>query len=93
MRHSLVVEGNLLHRVAPQYPLMAQQLAIEGSVLIKAVISRAGTIEQAEVTSGHPLLSPAALNAVRQWRYRPYSLNREPIEVETEIAVRFLLDR
>ena len=93
IRHSVIMEGNLLYRVAPQYPTMAQRLGIQGSVLIKALISRAGTIEQTEVVSGQPLLSAAALSAVRQWKYRPYYLNGEPVEVETEITVNFVLNR
>lgn len=93
IRRSVIMEGNLLHRVAPQYPLIAKQLGIQGSVLIKAVISRGGTIEQAAVVSGQLLLSGAALSAVRQWKYRPYYLNGEPVEVETEITVNFVLER
>jgi periplasmic protein TonB len=92
-RRSVIMEGNLLYRVAPQYPWLAQRIGIQGRVRIKAVISRAGTIEQAEVVSGHALLAGAALAAVRQWKYRPYYLNAEAIEVETEITVNFVLHR
>jgi len=66
---------------------------MEGPVLIKAVISTEGKIEQAQVVSGSPLLSAAALDAIRQWRYRPYLLNDKPVEVETEITVNFYLRR
>jgi len=62
-------------------------------VLIKAVISTEGNIEQAQVISGSPLLSKAALDAIRQWRYRSYLLNDKPVEVETEITVNFALTR
>ncbi|MBV9183588.1 MAG: energy transducer TonB [Acidobacteria bacterium] len=92
-RTSLVMEGNLLERIAPQYPTMAKQMGIQGTVLIRAEINREGRIEQAEVISGHPWLSAAALNAVRQWKYRPYYLNGEAVEVETEITVNFVLNR
>jgi protein TonB len=63
----------------------------QGAVELRAIISKAGTIENLVVVSGHPMLSRAALEAVRQWRYRPYLLNGEPIEVETDITVNFLL--
>ena len=93
VRTSVMMEGNLIHKVEPQYPAIAKQLHIEGTVIVKAVISREGIITRAEAESGQPLLIRAALDAVRQWRYRPYYLNHEPIEVETEITVNFVLQR
>jgi protein TonB len=87
------MEGNLIHRVEPQYPPIAKQLGIQGAVIVKAVISREGAIEQAQVISGQGLLSNSALAAIRQWKYRPYYLNNEPIEVETQITVNFILGR
>lgn len=93
VRTSVMMEGNLIHKVEPQYPAIAKQLHIEGSVIIQAWISRDGLIERAQVVSGHPLLTHAALDAVRQWRYRPYYLNHEPVEVETEITVNFIMHR
>ncbi len=92
-RQSVVMEGNLVHRVEPQYPMIAKQLHIQGVVILKAVISREGRIEQAETVQGQDLLSRAALEAVRQWKYRPYYLNGEPVEVETQITVNFVLER
>jgi len=80
-RQSVMMEGNLIHKVEPQYPPIAKQLHIEGTVIVKAVISREGVITRAEAESGQPLLIRAALDAVRQWRYRPYYLNHQPIEV------------
>jgi len=91
VRTSVVMEGNLIHKVEPKYPTMAKQLHIEGTVLVKAIISREGMIIRAEAERGQTLLAQAALAAVRQWRYRPYYLNHEPIEVETEITVNFVL--
>jgi protein TonB len=91
-RTSVIMEGNLIHKVEPQYPAIAKQLHIAGSVIVKAYISRDGVITRAVVESGPPLLVQAALAAVRQWRYRPYYLNHEPIEVETEIRVNFVLE-
>jgi periplasmic protein TonB len=84
-------EGNLIYRVQPAYPPLARQARIQGTVELRAIISKAGTIENLVVVSGHPLLVKSALDAVRQWRYRPYLLNHEPIEVETEVTVNFLL--
>jgi protein TonB len=92
-RTSVIMEGNLIRRVEPQYPAIAKQLHIEGTVIVKAFISRDGVITHAEAESGQTLLVQAALAAVRQWRYRPYYLNHEPIEVETEIRVNFVLQR
>lgn len=91
-RRSVIMEGNLLHKVEPQYPAIAKQLHIEGTVVVKAIISRDGVITRAEAESGQTWLAQAALTAVRQWRYRPYYLNHEPIEVETEITVNFVLE-
>jgi protein TonB len=85
------MQGYLIHRVEPIYPNVAKIAGIQGAVLIKAVISTEGKIEQAQVVSGSPWLSKAALDAIRQWRYRPYYLNGKPVEVETEITVMFTL--
>ena len=88
---SRMMEGNLLHRVQPEYPSLSRQLRIQGSVVLRAMISREGTIEKLQVLSRHPMLVQAAANAVRQWRYRPYVLNGEPVEVKTEVTVNFVL--
>ena len=93
VRVSKVMEGMLVRRIEPRYPPPAIAARIEGPVKIKAIISREGIIQQAEVLSGSPLLSRAALEAIREWRYRPYILNGEPVEVETEITVNFTLGR
>jgi protein TonB len=84
-------EGNVIYRVQPIYPTLARQARVQGTVELRAIISKAGTIENLVLVQGHPMLSAAAIEAVRQWRYRPYLLNDEPIEVETEITVSFLL--
>lgn len=91
VRVSHISEGDLVHRVQPEYPPLARQARIQGSVMLRAVISREGRIENLQVISGHPLLVPAAMAAVKQWRYRPYVLNNEPVEVETQITVNFTL--
>jgi len=86
-----VAQGLLLHQVRPQYPALARSARIQGSVVLQATIAKNGTIENLHLLSGHPLLVPAAMDAVRQWRYRPYLLNDEPVEVETTIQVNFTL--
>ena len=91
LRISHWAEGNLIYRVQPAYPPLARQARIQGPVQLRAIISKAGTIEHLTVESGHPMLSGAAIDAVRQWRYRPYLLNDEPVEIETEITVNFVL--
>ena len=90
-RVSRMMEGNLMLRVQPLYPPLARQARIQGQVVIRAVISRNGMIENLQVLSGHPMLVQAAIDAVKQWRYRPYFLNGEPVEVETQVTVNFLL--
>ena len=90
-RVSHVMEGNLIRRVQPEYPALAKQARIQGSVVLRAVIDREGTIQDLHVISGHPLLVQAAINAVRQWRYKPYYLNDQPVEVETQVTVNFTL--
>ena len=90
-RVSRMMQGNLIHRVEPTYPPLARQARIQGLVLLRAIISKEGTIENLQVVSGHPLLVQAAVDAVRQWRYRPYVLNGDPVEVETQVTVNFLL--
>lgn len=84
-------EGNLIYRVQPIYPALARQARIQGAVQLRAVISKTGTIERLAVENGHLMLAGSAIDAVRQWRYRPYLLNDEPVEIETEITVNFVL--
>jgi protein TonB len=81
----------LVHKVQPAYPALARSARIQGVVVLEAMISKQGTIENLRLLSGHPMLAPAAIDAVRQWRYRPYILNGEPVEVETQITVNFAL--
>jgi len=90
-RTSSMLEGSLIRRVDPVYPPLARAARIQGPVLLAAVISKDGTIEHLRTISGHPMLVPAAISAVSQWRYRPYILNGNAIEVETQITVNFIL--
>lgn len=91
LRISSMLQGSLVHRVEPAYPPLAKAARVQGPVVLEAVISKTGTIENLQLISGHPLLAPAAIDAVRQWRYKPYILNEEAIEVETQITVNFTL--
>ena len=87
-----VVQAQLISRIEPRYPTLALETRTQGTVRLRAIISRDGRITALEVLSGHPLLVQAALDAVRQWRYRPTMLNGEPVEVETSITVYFRLE-
>ena len=90
-RPSSLLEGSLIRRVQPVYPYPAKMAHVQGAVILSAIIDKSGSIENLRVLSGHPLLVGAAVEAVSQWRYRPYILNSEPIEVETQITVKFTL--
>ena len=81
----------LLREVKPAYPSLARAARIQGTVKIEAILSADGTVRDARVVSGHPLLVAAALNAVRQWLYRPTVLNDVPVEVKLAIDVNFTL--
>ncbi len=86
-----VSQGLLVHKVTPQYPPLAKQARIQGVVVLQALIGKDGTITGLHVVSGHPMLTNAALEAVKEWKYKPYYLNGEPVEVETTINVNFSL--
>ena len=86
---SQLEEGQLVNRVEPVYPHIAAISGIQGQVKLHAIIARDGRIQSLNVISGPPLLVRAALDAVEQWRYRPYVLNGEAVEVETLITVNF----
>jgi protein TonB len=86
---SQLTEGQLVNRVEPVYPHIAAISGIQGQVKLHAIIGRDGRIQSLSAISGHPLLLRAALEAVEQWRYRPYVLNGETVEVETFITVNF----
>jgi protein TonB len=86
-----VATGLLIRKVTPNYPQLAKQARIQGSVVLQAEISKDGTIQNLQLISGHPMLAPAAIEAVKQWRYKPYLLNGEPVAVETQVVVNFSL--
>jgi periplasmic protein TonB len=87
-----VAQGLLIHETRPIYPTLALQARIQGAVLLQAVIARDGTVQDLRAVRGHPMLVSAALDAVRSWRYKPYMLNQQPVEVDTQITVNFTLD-
>ena len=86
-----VSQGLLVHKVTPQYPPLARQARIQGVVVLQALIGKDGGIQNLHVVSGHPMLTNSALEAVKEWKYKPYYLNGEPVEVETTINVNFSL--
>jgi len=81
-----------VHKVLPQYPIIAKQVGVHGQVVLMAIIGKDGHVEQLKAISGHPMLVPSAVHAVEQWQYRPYLLNHEPVEVQTQITVNFVLN-
>lgn len=91
IRVSHMDPGSLIYQVQPVYPPLARAARVEGPVVLAALISKDGTIENLRALAGHPMLVRSAEEAVGKWRYRPYILNNEPVEVETQITVNFLL--
>src|SRR5271165_131340 len=86
-----VSQGLLISKVQPTYPPLARQARVQGTVVLQALIGKDGSVQNLTVISGHPMLIQAAMDAVKQWRYRPYLLNGEPVLVETTINVNFEL--
>ena len=86
-----ITKGLLTYRIEPSYPVVAREARIQGAVVLAAIIDKEGNIENLQLLGGHPILAPAAINAVKQWRYKPYLLNGEPVEIETTITVNFEL--
>jgi TonB family protein len=86
-----VSTGLLIKKVQPQYPEDAKQARIQGQVVLQAEIDKNGDVEELTLVSGHPMLAPAAIEAVKQWKYKPYLLNGQPVKVETQVVVVFQL--
>lgn len=86
-----VTQGMVLSKVQPIYPADAKAARIQGSVVIGVVIGKDGNIQSERLVSGHPLLAPAAMDAVKQWKYRPYLLNGQAVEVDTQVTINFTL--
>jgi TonB family protein len=92
-QHASVVPGKLVKRVSPEYPAEARQKSIQGTVVLNVILHKDGSVTVRGVAEGDPLLSPAAIAAVQQWRYEPWSFNGQPIDLETKISVVFALDQ
>ncbi len=88
-----VMEGIAIRKTMPVYPAIAREAHVQGVVTLQATIAKNGTIENLRVVNGPAMLQQAAINAVKAWRYRPYLLNGEPVEVETTVNVDFSLGR
>ncbi|HXJ85680.1 MAG TPA: energy transducer TonB [Candidatus Binatia bacterium] len=86
-----VTRGLLIQKIEPQYPPLARAARVQGEVVLSAIIDANGQITNLQLVSGHPMLVPSAISAVKQWRYKPYLLNGQPVEVETTITVIFSL--
>ena len=80
-----------MRKVQAQYPADARAARVEGPVVLGVVINETGDVESVKLINGDPLLAPAAIDAVKQWKYRPYILNGEPTVVETTVTVQFAL--
>jgi TonB family protein len=88
-----VGEGLIVSKVEPVYPPLARAARIQGAVVLKALINQTGDVESLDLVSGHPMLGPAAIEAVKQWKYRPYMLNGNAVRVETQVTVNFALSQ
>jgi TonB family protein len=86
-----IVQALLLKRVAPVYPPLARQARIQATVVLNIVINKSGEVRDIQLYSGHPILAPAAIEAVKQWRYRPYEQNGQPVEIKTTVQINFTL--
>jgi len=91
---SRFMQSKLIFTVQPEYPMLAARTRVQGTVVLEAVVTRSGTIDPSRlrVVRGHPMLTPAAVEAVKKWRYQPTVLNGEPVEVLAEITVNFTLN-
>jgi bla regulator protein BlaR1 len=88
-----VMQKLIREKVPPQYPDEARKARIQGTVVLDATISKTGDIENLRLISGHPMLAPAAIEAVKQWKYKPYLLKGEPVGVETQVQINFMLGK
>jgi TonB family protein len=85
--------GRLINKVVPMYPAAAKLQGVQGTVILNGVISKEGHFKKLQVLAGPPMLQQPAIDAVRQWAYTPYLLDGQPVEVETDVNVVFVLGR
>lgn len=78
-------------KVIPEYPAGAMANGVQGTVVLRVIVNREGAVSHVDMVSGHPLLIPAAIEAVKQWKYKPFLVKRRPVEVETTVEVKFAL--
>jgi protein TonB len=88
-----VSQGLLIKKIAPSYPASSLRMRVEGTVQLLATVSKDGDITHIKVLSGEPQLTKAASDAVKQWKYKPYLLNGEPVEIQTQITINFRLPK
>jgi protein TonB len=86
-----VMQAMIAKKVRPEYPADAKKDHIQGVVVMKVTIDKEGNVHNLQLISGHPALAQSAIDAVKQWKYKPYLLNGEPVEVETQVTVNFTL--
>ncbi|MFZ0802921.1 MAG: energy transducer TonB [Terriglobales bacterium] len=86
-----VAQGLIIKKVQPKYPKDARNMRIQGPVVLQVVINDSGEVRDVRLATGHPLLAPAAIDAVKQWKFRPYELNGKPVEIVTMITLNFQL--
>lgn len=86
-----VMRTFLITKVTPTYPAEAEARHVDGTVLLRINIDKSGNVSNVDPVSGHPLLIPAAIDAAKQWKYKPYLLNQKPVEVETVVMIKFVL--
>lgn len=86
-----VLEGSILHKVDPQYPQEARDNRVQGDVVLRILIDEQGNVIEAKPVSGPPLLTDAAVDAMMQWKFKPYLLNGDPVQVESVFTIRFRL--
>lgn len=86
-----VMQAMLVKKVPPEYPADAKNDHIQGAVVLKVIVDKQGNVANIETVSGPERLVPAATDAVKQWKYKPYLLNATPVEVETQVTVNFTL--
>lgn len=86
-----ILLGHIVRRISPIYPPLARQARIQGMVVLKIIVDKLGNVRDVQLVSGHPMLAPAAIAAITQWKYYPYDVDGETFEIETSVQVNFTL--
>jgi TonB family protein len=85
------MRDRFVYKVAPVYPPLARQARIQGTVILRVIINKLGEVRDTQLVNGHPMLAPAAVEAVKKWRYIPYESDGETVEIQTDVQVIFRL--